>query len=486
VIVRTLRGRFVLSHILPLLIVVPLMGIALIYDLETRIVLPGLAQALEGQAAVVADLAQADPTIWTDPGRAQQFVTRLKGRLDERLMLLDTAGRLIASSDPADRHRIGQRLSPPGLAEAASGRSSVHTAESRQLDVEIVDALAPVRDPQRGVIGLVRLSIRLAGVTDLFIRLRSFIAVILLAGLVLGAAVGWTLALHLERPLRAVTGAVSNLAAGKEWVALQVEEPRELRLLAQSFNALVEHLRSLEEARHHLLANLVHELGRPLGAVRSAVQALEGGAAEDDVLRRDLLGGIDQELRRLQGLVDDLARLHDRILGTLELRRRSVSASEWLSQVLLPWREAARRKGLRWTGTVPANLPNLEMDPDRLAQALGNLLSNGIKYTSPGGAVDVSAGLQDRWLWIRVSDTGPGIAEEERARIFEPFYRGQTAHRFPQGMGLGLAIAHDVTTAHGGRLDVDSTPGHGSRFTLWLPLQPATDAPGPTGERAVP
>jgi signal transduction histidine kinase len=84
--------------------------------------------------------------------------------------------------------------------------------------------------------------------------------------------------------------------------------------------------------------------------------------------------------------------------------------------------------------------------------------------------VSVEAGVEGGMTWVRVSDTGPGITPEEQARIFTPFYRGRTGRRFPQGMGLGLSIARDLVAAHGGRLEVDSTPGSGSRFTLWFPF----------------
>jgi signal transduction histidine kinase len=105
-----------------------------------------------------------------------------------------------------------------------------------------------------------------------------------------------------------------------------------------------------------------------------------------------------------------------------------------------------------------------------LGQALGNLLSNAIKYTPPGATVSVDAGVDGEMFWIQVGDTGPGIAPEEQARIFDPFYRSQPGQRFPQGMGLGLSIARDVVVAHGGRLELDSAPGLGSRFTVYLPL----------------
>lgn len=171
-------------------------------------------------------------------------------------------------------------------------------------------------------------------------------------------------------------------------------------------------------------------------------------------------------------LLNNLTELHDRILGTLELNRRPTPLSEWLPPTLAPWREAAQAKGLTWQVDIPAFLPALDVDPDRLAQIVGNLLNNAIKYTPPGGTISIEAGLADEALWLRVSDTGPGIAEEEQQRIFEPFYRSQRNRRFPQGMGLGLTIAQDLIMAHGGRLVVDSQPGQGSRFTVWLPQLP--------------
>jgi two-component system sensor histidine kinase GlrK len=119
------------------------------------------------------------------------------------------------------------------------------------------------------------------------------------------------------------------------------------------------------------------------------------------------------------------------------------------------------------TGEISTFSPALEVDPDRLGQALGNLLSNAIKYTPAGGTVAVSAGTVHGAIWIRVSDTGPGIAPADQARIFTP-----DVH---QGMGLGLGIARELIAAHNGRLELESTPGLGSHFTLWLPAA-RTDA----------
>ncbi|HER34455.1 MAG TPA: HAMP domain-containing histidine kinase, partial [Halothiobacillaceae bacterium] len=233
-----------------------------------------------------------------------------------------------------------------------------------------------------------------------------------------------------------------------------------------------------DESRRRLLANLVHELGRPLGAVQSALQALLNGAEEDPALRRELLEGMDDQVYRLRPLLDSLTDLYDQVLGTLELNRRQTDLADWLSRTVVPWRHAAIDKGLDWHVDIPEGLPAVRVDPDRLAQVAGNLLSNAIKYTPEGGRVSVTArevgeaGRPSSGVEISVSDTGMGIEPDERARIFEPFFRSRRERRFPQGMGLGLSIARDLVMAHGGRLDVDSTPGVGSCFTIWLPLQP--------------
>jgi two-component system sensor histidine kinase BaeS len=171
-------------------------------------------------------------------------------------------------------------------------------------------------------------------------------------------------------------------------------------------------------------------------------------------------------------LLDNLAKLYDQVLGTLGLNHRSIALSDWLIRTAAPWREAALAKGLHWQMNVPnKSLPTVDIDPDRLAQAVGNLLSNAVKYTPANGTVSLAAGIEADKVWIQVSDTGPGITPDEQGRIFEPFYRSLSGHRFPQGMGLGLTIARDLVIAHGGRLEVESEPDQGSRFTIWLPQQ---------------
>jgi signal transduction histidine kinase len=472
---RSLRARFILSHTLPVLVVLPLAGLLLIYVLESQVLLENLASELETQAVLVSSMVSVRAEMWHDPTQAQDFVRAMNAQVHARVMLLNVDGTLHSSSDPLDADRRGQALQLESWSDVAAGQNSVRVASSpggtQSIHKEAVDVLVPVYGPDDRMVGVVRLSYLVESLNSRFAKHRTLIAGVVLGGLLLGVVAGIVLAANLERPLRQVTEAVSQMSAGHRSGSLSEQGPQEIRLLIRAVNTLVARLHSLEQARRKLLANLVHELGRPLGAFRSAIQALRGGADEDLALRRELLAGMEQQTGLLTRLLDDLASLHDTALGALELERRATDMNQWLANTLGPWREACQAKGLHWEADVTTPLPAMEIDPERLSQALGNLFSNACKYTPAGGTVSVDAGMAEGELWIRVSDTGPGIAPEEQTRIFEPLYRAQADRRFPQGMGLGLSIAHDLVAAHRGRIEVESAPGKGSQFTIWLPLK---------------
>jgi signal transduction histidine kinase len=201
-------------------------------------------------------------------------------------------------------------------------------------------------------------------------------------------------------------------------------------------------------------------------------EALSHGANRDPQLYAEFLEGMDLEITRLQRLLQDLSHLHEQALGVLELDRQTLDLSTWLPAILAPWRRAAMEKRLSWQLDIPSSLPVVRADPLRLDQVIGNLASNAIKFTPSGGVIKVEAGENDANIWVRICDSGPGIPLNSQEKIFEPFVRGGQGGRFPEGMGLGLSIARELVEAHGGRLEVESEPGLGSTFTVWLPRQP--------------
>jgi signal transduction histidine kinase len=468
---KSLRNRLILSHVLPVLIIIPIMGIALIYVLETQFLLPTLTRSVTGESILIAEIVREQIEIWNNPQIAEALLDNIGPNLRARVMLISPNGRLLASTNPTDQADLNKPVQAPGLEDALSGKIATHSNYySRSQHSDVIDVLVPVISSQGQTLGVVRETYRYDSVTEEILQLRNLIGGILALGLIVGALFGFFLAISISTPLQRVTQSVFDLARGEKTDVLQEVGPEEVRTLLNAFNLLNERLHSLENARRRLLANLVHELGRPLGALRSAIQALMHGAFEDAQLRDELLRGMEDENERLQHLLEDLSHLHEQVLGTLELDRQEIAITNWLNDILGPWREAAKEKHVHWKTEIASQLHKLYVDPIRLGQAVGNLISNAIKFTPTNGTITISAGQNDKELWIRVSDTGPGISDEEKEKIFTPFYRGGQGRRFPQGMGLGLGIANNLVEAHGGRLEIESTPGLGSNFTIWLPL----------------
>jgi two-component system sensor histidine kinase BaeS len=467
---RSLRSRLVLSHALPLLIIIPIIGVALTNLIETRVLIPSLSTALMTNAVLMANVTGDESELWSNPAYAEYYLTHLRHDISARVQFISPNGRLLASSDPTEAHLMGIVLDFAGVAQARAGQVASYTYYNFSAPSEVIDVFVPVLNQNQQLIGILRMSYIYNTLYQEFVRSRYVIVGILAGGLLLGIILGWSLALNLSRPIRKVTQAINDLALGNRQIELEERGPEEIQLLARSFNSLNERLTSLEKARKQLLANLVHELGRPLGALRSAIQALAGGASNDPKLLSDLTAGMDDEAARLQNLLEDLAHLHSQVLGTLELDYQPLSVSEWLPKIVRSWQAAAQDKHLDWQIDVPENLPVISADPVRMASAVENLVSNAIKYTHAGGQVVISTGIEGEEIWISVKDNGAGIAANEQEKVFEPFYRGNQGRRIKQGMGLGLSIARDIVEAHGGWISLESQPGKGALFTIHLPL----------------
>ncbi len=466
---RSLRRRLIWSQILPLLLVIPIMGVTLVYAIEKQFIIPQLAENLLGDSRLLAEVSGAEFELWGDPVLFEQLISRVKLDPAIQVMFLDSSGRILFSSDTIENLR-GSRLVSTGLDAALGGKETALTNYSllRTRNV-MIDVFEPVSDAGGGIVGIVRLTYRLASLFELFSQVRWQIAVILLVGMALSLIIGTWLAISISRPVQQVTEAIYGIATGKRRERLDESGPDELRSQARAVNFLVDQLHSLEQSRRQLLANLVHEIGRPLGVLRSAIHALGSGAENDPRLLKDLTLGMDDETRRLQNLLEELANLYDKSLGNLELNLQWVNPSDWLPGVVRSWEAAAEEKTLQWLVNIQPDLPPVRMDPDRVAQIIGNMLSNAVKYTQPGGTVQIDCSANANNFLVRVSDNGVGIQTEEKDKIFQPFYRGDPSRRIKQGMGLGLTIARDLAVAHGGQLELVNSTGNGSAFLLTLP-----------------
>ena len=458
---RTLRNRLILSHIIPSLFIIPLLGIAIFYVVETRVLLPIVYKNLAADARLMAEISRSQVDYWQNLAVAQALVDGSSPYLNGRLSFLTSDGHVLASGDAG---LAGQVVELPNMAGVSRG-DVIELQRGTSAEV-----YSPVITDSGQFLGVVRMTTRVVTVSEEIYQIRYLFGGMLTLAVIAGVLLGSYLAVGINRPIQQITESIQALSKGDWNTRLQETGFEETRILARTVNGLVDRLHSLEQSRRQLLANLVHELGRPLGAFRSAIQALQKGANQDPQLSKELLAGMDGETARLQRLLDDLAELYEQVLGTLELQRNQIEVKTWLPEILSPWEAAALQKRIDWQVTIPADLANLYADPDRLAQALSNLVSNAVKFTPKNGKIQILMETKKDWFWISVQDSGIGIPTEELDKIFRPFFRGSQGRRIVQGMGLGLSISQDIAAAHGGRIEVESEIGVGSRFTLWLPM----------------
>lgn len=230
-------------------------------------------------------------------------------------------------------------------------------------------------------------------------------------------------------------------------------------------------LRQLENTRREFVANVSHELRTPLSLVKGSVETLKSGAKDDPRACARFLDIIERHTDRLIFLIEDLLTLSQLEAGQAVINFHTVPLRTVVSEVLSDLEPRSKTREVTLVNEVPDSL-FARADYDRLQQVLSNLIDNAIKYGRINGKVTVSAHQQGTsdWVAVTVADDGPGIPAEAAARVFERFYRVDTARSREQGgTGLGLSIVKHIVSAHGGTVSLESFPGQGARFTFTLP-----------------
>jgi signal transduction histidine kinase len=269
-------------------------------------------------------------------------------------------------------------------------------------------------------------------------------------------------------PVEALTSAARRMEAGDLSQRVKIASNDEIGDLARAFNSMADGLARLERLRRNMVTDVAHELRTPLTNIRGYLEAVR-----DDLVKpeRRVIESLYEETLLLNHLVDDLQDLSLAEAGQLRLERQPVALADLVDQAIGAFAPQAEAKGIALHVDAPEDLPLVNVDPRRIGQVLRNLLNNALTHTGPGGEVSVAAVAGDRWIEIKIRDTGTGIAAADLPYVFERFYRADRSRsRATGGAGLGLAIARQLVEAHGGQIAVESKIDEGTQFTFTLPV----------------
>lgn len=451
----------------------------------------------------------ADSTLLLDqtPEERQQALQELQARLGSRVLILNEHNNVIADSqaDSADLNHILSeqhilRIERHNLSDAPP--TNVFTVElqpieggpTQQFYPTVLDGTSSQAGQKQLFIGNSSNSnktLRLAGyqsgvywtaiiqndpLQNRFITtVESSLLIAVALASVVALLLTWLLSKRILAPVAALTKAAQRLEGGDLSQRVEVKARDEIASLAHAFNSMADALERTEGLRRTMVSDIAHELRTPLTNIRGYLEGLRDGVVDAELATFDSL---HEEALLLNRLIDDLQELALAEAGQLRLNRSSCDIASLLRQSLLAAQPRLSQQAIQSELVVEDDLPELELDAERMGQVLRNLLNNALTHTSAGGTIRLIAEQgTDQTISIRIEDTGSGIPADDLPFIFERFYRAdRSRNRATGGAGLGLTIVKQLIEAHGGTISVSSQVGKGSSFQILLPINPKHNA----------
>jgi signal transduction histidine kinase len=307
-----------------------------------------------------------------------------------------------------------------------------------------------------------------------FLRdVRQGVQVAIVAAAIAAIFLVTLLSRQITRPLGQLRRATQALAGGDLAARVPVKGEDEVGKVGAAFNQMATQIEAQETLRRQMVADVAHELRTPVTVIRSDLEAMLDGLLPPSP---EELGALHGEVERLSRMIEDLRLLSLADAGQISLVPAILDVRAVVGHVVERLATRARAADVTLRTDLPADVLPVRGDADRLQQALGNLLDNAVRHTPSGGNVRVTAVLEKETVHVTVADSGPGIPADDLPYIFERFWRGDKSRsRYSGGSGLGLSIARQIASLHGGTLQVVSPPGSGAIFTLSLPVAPEKD-----------
>jgi len=417
---------------------------------------PVLARQTQRQLNTIKNLIETNPQWLDDPSALEKLTQEYNARAlifsSDRKVLFDSKSGEAALPFPR-RNLLGRSSQ---TAVDAKGKVWLYTA-SRLSDGRVLVIAAP--RPKAPVLNIFA---------------DEFLLPIIEGGII-SLALSLVLAFMLSRwvadPLQQVVSA-ARAYPSETMKPVTPTGPHEVQDLTRAFNSMIKRVDDSQRSQRDFVANVSHELKTPLTSIQGFAQALLDETADTPEARKQAAQIIHNESARMHRMALDLLELARFDAGAADLKMSAVDVGALLCGVVEKFTPQADTAGIELQVNVPDDLPSLIADGDRLAQVFTNLVDNALKFTPANGHVTLAAQKAGAEIEASVADSGIGVAKEALPRLFDRFYRedASRADGGKHGAGLGLAIVKEIVQAHGGKIGVRSQAGHGTTFTIHLPL----------------
>ncbi|MDZ8083653.1 MAG: HAMP domain-containing sensor histidine kinase [Nostoc sp. DcaGUA01] len=420
---------------------------------------------LDNWTAALSESA-ADALEENDLQRVELLVRRYGAPQTVTLRIFNQQARLLATSDPLRDKQVTDWYKVPGLSAALQNRPAQGMAKGVLSTEDRLYIARPIARHGR-LLGVLRMSITLDQFQRQFATVIWSVMGTLAVTILLCALISTRFARSLSKPIETMQNFAIRLGAGHFGDKLIIHENNELDQLAAELNRMSQRLASLDQERRAFLANVSHELRTPISNVQVTVDALRSGADAEPQLRDRFFQTIDNEIKRLSQLIHDLLDLGRLEAGVTQLEQQNFSLRGLISRAVNAMEPRMQAIGV----SVRLNVVDLKLrgDPERLLQAILNVLDNAIKHSVPDSLVFISGYTKGKQAIVKIQDQGLGISENDLPRIFEQFYTTDPSRKGSSN-GLGLAIAKRIIEAHQGSITASSAANQGATFTICLPL----------------
>ena len=420
-------------------------------------------------------------------------------------------GRIVAHTQMHQLTELDLSKSPAVEAVLASQEGTIK-GYTDELGRRVLGTYTPIRELGWGVV----IQRPLADIAAEVLQLRATILWAIIVAVIIAVLAGWLMSRQIAKPIRQLAGASEKVAKGDLSLSVDVKSSDEIGVLAQSFNQMILSLRKsrdelqqwgeklerqveqrtadleqksrelsgvnirlqeISQLKSQFLANMSHELRTPLNSILGFAEVLQEKMFGDlNDKQEEYINYIRESGRHLLSLINDILDLSKIEAGKLDMEPAEVGIGDLLKDSLTLAREKALEHGIELCLNLEDGIPGIYADERKVKQIVYNLLSNAVKFTPDGGKVGIEAVKDYEHIRITVWDTGIGIKEEDRGKLFMEFQQLDSgADKRYEGTGLGLALSKRLVEMHHGRIWVESEPGKGSRFSFTLPRKSNTN-----------